>query len=236
MRSLLWKEWHEQRWKLAFTSLLLGGFTFCGLHARVIPDETVFLYLSFLAVTLLPLLVGAALIASERDARTLDTLLALPVQPSVVFAVKTLLGVILCIVPLAVACIVSLAMASGREMTGLEIVAMFVRCGLTTLCLFIWMLALTIRMPGETRSTLLGLGVLVGWAILTAGLPQRSGGSVQYHSLAWLWVVNPLVFLLNPHDEFWAISLPLASLVQAVIVALLWLWASRQLMAEEGRS
>ena len=231
MRSLLWKEWHEQRWKLAFTSLLLAGFTFCGLHARVIPDETVLLYLSFLAVILMPLLIGASLIASERDARTLDTLLALPVKPSVVFAVKTLLGVILCIVPLAVACIVSLAMAGGREMTGSEIVAMFVRCGLTTLCLFIWMLALTIRMPGETRSTLLGLGVLVGWAILTSGLPARHGAQVL-----WLWLANPLVFLMNPHDEYWAVSLSAAVMVQAVIVALLWLWASRQLIAEEGRS
>ena len=36
--SLLWKEWHEQRWKLALACVMLMGYTAVALRTRVVPD------------------------------------------------------------------------------------------------------------------------------------------------------------------------------------------------------
>ena len=100
MRSLLWKEWHEQRWKLAFSSLLLAGFTFFGLHARVVSDAAVLIASSSLAIVLLPLLVGAVMVAPERETGTLQTLMALPANPLSILGAKTVVGLVACIVTL----------------------------------------------------------------------------------------------------------------------------------------
>lgn len=237
MRSLLWKEWHEQRWKLAFTTLLLAGFAFCGLHARVIADEEVLLYLCVIAAILMPVLIGTVLVAPERENRTLNTLLALPEKPTVILAVKTLMGVVLCVAPLLITCVLSLMMASGREMSAWSIIAIFIRCALSTLALFFWMLAFTIRLPSETRATLLGLGVLIGWMIITLGLKQAENA-------AWVrvpWFVNPTVFMVGQvqglrKDPLNAGVLIPSLLIQTGIAAGLWHWASRQLSAEEARS
>src|SRR5689334_8801214 len=40
MRSLLWKEWHEQSWKLAFGCVVLAALAVIGLRARVVADDT----------------------------------------------------------------------------------------------------------------------------------------------------------------------------------------------------
>jgi len=230
MRSLLWKEWHEQRWKLAFMSVLLAGIAFTGLHARVIPDETVLLSIGVLAVILMPLLVGAVLIAPERDSRTLDTLLALPTRAVQILAVKTVIGVILCVVPLLLTCFIGVGMAGGRELLSSEIISLFVKCGLTILALFFWMLALTIRLPGETRATLLGLGVLIGWMIITLGLTEAHGADWSKP----IWLLNPAAFIVGSFDNGVSAWLLPAAAIQAAIAGLLWFWASRQLSEQEA--
>lgn len=40
-RALLWKEWREQRWKMAFGRVMLCGFCAIGLQTRLIPDVVV---------------------------------------------------------------------------------------------------------------------------------------------------------------------------------------------------
>jgi hypothetical protein len=40
MRSLIWKEWHEQRWQLAFGCVMLMSFAAIALRARLVSDET----------------------------------------------------------------------------------------------------------------------------------------------------------------------------------------------------
>src|SRR3954466_797117 len=103
MRSLLWKEWHEQRWKLAFGSLILGAFALIGLRARVVADELLLEWLCFLAVILLPVMASTGLVASEREEGTMETLLSLPVTAGRIFWTKALTGVMLTAGPLLVA-------------------------------------------------------------------------------------------------------------------------------------
>lgn len=227
MRSLLWKEWHEQRWKLAFGSLILAAFALVGLRARVVADDVLLQAVCFLAVLLLPVLSSTGLVPAERDEGTLETLLAMPVKPVVVFAAKTLIGVLLCAVPLILTAIVSVAMAGGREISTAAMLGLFARTLACTLSLFFWMLALTVRLPSETRSALIAMAVLIMWSIVTLGLlenwdPKEGSASI-------LSVFDPLIFVLGFRNGVWAASLALAAVVQAVIALGLWFWAAWQL-------
>jgi ABC-type transport system involved in multi-copper enzyme maturation permease subunit len=170
MSTLLWKEWHEQRWKLGFGCLILGAFAVIGLHARVVADETLMLWTCLLAILLLPVLSSTGLMPAERAEGSFETLLSLPVRPWRVFLAKTLMGVALCVGPLLIAALLSLAMASGREMDASSIIVLYARSIAATLSLFAWMLALTIRLPNEMRAGLLALGVLIFWLLASAGL------------------------------------------------------------------
>jgi ABC-type transport system involved in cytochrome c biogenesis permease component len=227
VRSLLWKEWHEQRWKLAFGALILAAFALVGLRARVVADDVLLEGVCFLAVLLLPVLSSTGLVPAERDEGTLETLLAFPVKPVAIFGAKTLMGVLLCAVPLILTAIVSVVIAGGREISTVAIVGLFARMLAGTLGLFFWMLTLTVRLPSETRAALIVMAVLIMWAIVTLGLME--GWNPKDGSPSIVWLFDPLVFVIGFKEGVWAASLGLAATVQAVIAILLWLWAAWQL-------
>src|SRR5205085_1361883 len=112
---------------------------------------------------LLPVLSSTGLVPAERGEGTLGALLALPVAPWRILGAKTLIGLALCVGPLAAAAAASLALAGGREMSGAAMLGLFARTAAATVSLFVWMLALTVRLPNEARAGLLSLGVLVFW-------------------------------------------------------------------------
>ena len=78
VRSLFWKEWHEQRWKLGFGSIILMSFAAISLRARLMPDEDVVVTVVAIAGLLLPVLVSMGLVAPERADGSLRSLRALP--------------------------------------------------------------------------------------------------------------------------------------------------------------
>ncbi|HZL35288.1 MAG TPA: ABC transporter permease [Tepidisphaeraceae bacterium] len=235
MRSLLWKEWHEQRWKLAFGSLILGAFAGVGLHARVIADENLLEMVCFLAVLLLSVMSSTGLVPAEREEGTMRMLLALPVRPSLVFSIKMLIGVLLCVVPLIFSALVSIAIAGGREISTASILALHARTLAATLSLYFWMLALTVRLPTEARASLIAIGVLIIWMMLTLGLLAGE----DWHRpgiLSRLMALDPFVFLAGFPHTGWVVSLALAACVQATIALALCLWAAWQFpKAKEAR-
>lgn len=233
MRSLLWKEWHEQWWKLAFGSLILAAFAVIGLHARAVPDSETLEWLAVLAALLLPIMASTGLVPPERDDGTLDTLLALPVPVSKIFLVKLAFGLLLCLGPIAAATLASIATAGGREVALGEMITLSLRTAGVTLSLFIWMFTLTIRLPSETRAAMITIGVLIIWALASAGM-----GSDQYvnQHASPLWVISPFVYLFGPTRTD-AIPLLEVLLLQLAIATALCYWAARQLDAsKESRS
>ncbi|HWE96744.1 MAG TPA: ABC transporter permease [Tepidisphaeraceae bacterium] len=238
MSSLLWKEWHEQRWKLGFGCLILATFALVGLHSRAVADETLMEWVAFLGIALLPVLSSTGLVPAERADGSLESLLALPVPTSRILAAKTLVGILLCVGPLMAAAVVSLGIASGREMTADAIISHYARSAAATVSLFVWMLALTIRMAGEARAGLLSLGVLIFWSLASMGF----AGSP---AISRLWAVSPFFFAfgtVSPRSNTPPILVPMAAAlaVQGVIAAVLWWWAAVQLGrntgSAEGRS
>jgi ABC-type transport system involved in multi-copper enzyme maturation permease subunit len=76
--SLIWKEWHEHKWKLvAITSIL------CGVTLLIVPrlphDLSADYFLTYFAMLPLGLFIGAAAASGERSRRTEAFLQALPV-------------------------------------------------------------------------------------------------------------------------------------------------------------
>ena len=224
MRSLLWKEWREQRWKLGFACLMLGAFALIGLRARAVADETVVSTVCLLGVMLLPVLAVTGLVPAERADGTLAALLTLPVPAWQVLAAKTLAGVLLCAGPLAAAAVVSMATAGDREVTSGLMLRRYVSSAAVAVSLFVWMLALTVRLPTEARAGLLSLGVLVcgqivAYAVRTAR-PDRGG-----ETGSWLAAASPFVFT----GSFWPdspVTVGGAVAIQLAIAAGLWAWTA----------
>ena len=144
MLTLLWKEWREHAWKLAFAMLLLGATSLIGLRARIIADEELLQILCTAAVLLLPLLAGTGMVPPERSDGSLDTLLALPIKSTWIFLAKTIMGAMICIAPLLVAAGISIFVAQGREMPALSILHLYARTLAATLFLYFWILTLTV--------------------------------------------------------------------------------------------
>jgi ABC-type transport system involved in multi-copper enzyme maturation permease subunit len=189
MRSLIWKEWREQSWKLGFSCVVLGALALIGLHARVMDDASMVMLVYILAVILLPLLTSASLIGGERSEGSLPSLLALPISPLRIFLAKMLVGIVVCAIPVVVAAGVSVGAAGNREMNSVAMLGFYGRGLLVIISLFIWMLALTVRLPTEMRAGLLAMGVLLFWAMATLGLRVAAAPG-------WL-AISPFSFIVT---------------------------------------
>jgi hypothetical protein len=227
MPSLIWKEWHEQSWKLGFGCVVLVAMAVIGLRSRIIADDSMIAWVCFLGMALLPVLSASGLVPAERSEGSFASLLALPVSRWRILAAKTAMGLVLCAGPMIAAALGSVLMAGGREMTSGVMLALYARATATGVLLFIWMLALTIRLPNETRAGLLGIGVLIFWIMATLGLAYQS---VPPSAMT----VSPLAFVYGFFNDFVG-EPPLVGVMaaQIFIAVVLWCWASRQMGGED---
>jgi len=114
-RKLIWKEWHEQCWRLAFGCVLFGGCMLIGLKTRMMWDTAIIGMGLVFAVPLLAILAAMSPVAGERSEGTLSMLLGLPLRPWKTLLIKTLMALVVCLGPIVTMLIVSLAVAGGRE-------------------------------------------------------------------------------------------------------------------------
>lgn len=236
MRSLLWKEWLEQRWRLGFGCLLPALFAWIGLYTRVVADEMIVELVCAIAIVLLPVLAATGLLPTERGEGTLQTLLSLPIEPWKIQVAKTAVGALLCVGPLIVSAAVAFGIAGDREMAHSAMFGLFVRTAAVALSMFLWMLIAGVRVPSEARAALVALGILIIWGILAGALVKNeelrssAGGSI-------LAAACPFAFLfIGRRDLQWSL-LPLTLIEQALILSVLWLVSIRQLArSAEDRS
>jgi hypothetical protein len=216
MRNLLWKEWHEQSWKLGFGCIVLASLALIGLRARIVADDTMMMWVCFIGVTLLPVLASTGLIPAERAEGSFESLLAMPIAPWRILLAKTAMGLLLCAGPMFTAAMVSWIMAGGREIYASSIFDLYGRSAMAGAILFFWMLALTSRLPSEARAGLVAVGILICWMLATDGLAQPWVPQL-------LMAVSPLAFLRSwfsaPEDGLPMVVVPL---LQVVIAAVLW--------------
>jgi ABC-type transport system involved in multi-copper enzyme maturation permease subunit len=236
MRPLLWKEWHEQRWKLGFGCVVLCAFALIGLRTRIVPDQSIIIGACGLGVLMLPILSAAGLFPAERGEGTLDMLLALPVTRARVLAAKAILGTALCAGPLLAAAMLSILVAGGREISASAMLAIFLRAMASGVFLFVWMFGFTVRSPSEGRGAALALGILVSWLIITSGLirstHQAGYGFPESHAPLLLWLPCPFVFVFPPTSS----ATVLGIIVQAAIALVLCLLTARAMKITDSEA
>ena len=228
MRQLLWKEWHEQAWKLAFGCIVLTALIVIGLHARVVADATLVESVAALGMGVLPVLSSTGLMPAERAEGSFEALVSLPVRPWELLLSKAVLGLLLVVGPLAVAAAASVAMAGGREMTAGDMLGLYARATAAGVALFAWMTALTVRLPNEARAALLAVGVGVLWLLASAGLAEPAVRNPAFAASPFAFVYQ----FVSPDPQYGPPVAPgpplwLTAVVQLVLIAACWLLALR---------
>ena len=235
LSKLIWKQWREQRWKLAFLTVVLMAFTTIGLRSRMVEDEVIVVLGALIGAMLIPVFVAMGLIAPDRADGSFATLMALPVRPIKVLAAITFSGVVQCVVPLAASGLVAWAIAGGRELTGGDIVRVHAIAAALSVVLLIWTFSFSVRQGHESRVGLIGLAVLIGWglSVMIAGVVLPLWMLVSGHALM---SVHPLAMMRFLAREVAGPSeVALTICVQIAMVGLLWWWALRR-VARPGRA
>ncbi len=186
-KQLLWKQWKEQSWRIAFATVILTAFTAIGLWTRATPDQYVIVIAAVLGATLIPIFITMGLIAPQRADRSFDSLIALPVQGRELFCMILLTGLIGAWAPLLATLSAALAIAGDREISTPLLLFYFGGVMLYSGLVVFWTLCFSIRQQYESRVGLIGLIILIGWIALAMGLMgiTRGGGH-------WAFAFHPL--------------------------------------------
>ncbi|MCX5637266.1 MAG: hypothetical protein NTX52_06185 [Planctomycetota bacterium] len=223
IKSLFWKEWCEQRWKLAYGCVLLIGFVAVGLRSRIVQDEGIVVLSVAGGSILMPLLVGMGLVAAERSDGSLGMLLALPVRSWKIFIVKMAMGTLVCVGPIVGCMVLSLVMAAGREMSATRITVYYLDGVAFGIVMLVWMVAFSIRQPSEARAGLVGIAVFMVWVFIIFLDEVFLKRPLTKLSLA----ITPLGIFDGTLDGNYGI-LPKVILVQLVIGTCLVVWAAHR--------
>jgi hypothetical protein len=223
IRSLVWKEWREQRWKVVYCSIILAGFVLIGLRTRLLPDEMIIQGSMILGAFFVPLFIGMGLFATEAAEGSLNTLRSLPVQPRVLFLIKIISGALAGLIPFLIAGTIAILTAGEREITVHRTFLIYTSGYWFALALLAWIIAFGLRQPSEARVGLIGLGIVTAWVVLTLLC-------VPHNYFTWYWkeiflTVIPLNLLQISQEKDLPVFIQIV-IVHAVIAACLLGWAS----------
>jgi ABC-type transport system involved in multi-copper enzyme maturation permease subunit len=189
--SLVWKEWHEHKWKLAAIFAIMASL----LWMPLLDDRREYLFVVIqwtIMVSVIPaaLFVGMSVAAGERSRGTLPFLLALPVPPRQVARMKLAFGLTTCLGPALVAIVLLLCWYHWRSSQGIDyefalefawiqmgrpfglenwFLGFAVLVTLWAVSLFLWTAAAGVDRPDEVSAGAVALSVTAGvWILLWA--------------------------------------------------------------------
>ncbi len=203
---VLAKEWHEQRWKLAFGCVILMGFAAIGLRTRLIDDRSILLMAVAIGAFILPLFIGMGVVASDRAEGSLATLLALPIRPSLVLMVKLAVGLAASLAPLAGVGLVTWLIAGQREMAARDTLGLLALQATVGAMVLLWTVTLGVRQTTEARAALLGMTFLaLGFAALIfapmlseMAIHNGQQGPPSFNWLQWACLIHPAALIWPP--------------------------------------
>lgn len=228
--ALVWKEWREQSWRLAFGCVVMVGFCAIGLRARILDDLTVVVFSGFIGGLFLPILAAMGALGSDRESGGDAFLGALPVRPWRVLVVKTAVAWLVCLAPILATWWVARAMVGERTMYNLPVAGFFLAEIWIAFHLVVWTLAFGVRQPSEARVGLVGILVVGAWILLmmpyiALGAPFGQGASRT--AVVLLGAIEPLSVLRwgvnsDPDPQHLGQATGWAG---AVVLCVLWAWA-----------
>jgi hypothetical protein len=236
LKALLWKECHEQRWRVALATVWLLGMSAIGLKTRILSDVVVLIVIWTPMAFILPVFLGMGLFASERKAGTLAYLVAQPVRRGPLLAAKVIAGFVAYAMPVVIAGAVVCLAVGGRELSTGDLAGRIAVIAGFGGVFFAWQLPAGLRCRREETYILAGAVVLGCWIIHALvvdewRLAERFGG--------WVWAMNPIAVLELVdawHDRQLSEILTIAVVQGLVLMGLafgLWLRFRR---LREGRS
>lgn len=221
--NLLWKEWSEQRWRLAFLSVLVCGLTATGLSVRLMPDINVARITCLIGASL-AMLVGIGLVPHEREQGTIRLLLFLPIRPRQILLAKLLVALIVTLVPLIASFLVFQIMAGQRESSFAEILQAYLVIMIIAVTLLLWSLAFSIRARSESVAGF-AIIAIVAWTFLEVAI---IGLIAHDAAQGWGWslLLQPYAaaaFIDNASQLCRSLVIP-AQLFLALVLSLWTLW------------
>ncbi|MEN6575846.1 MAG: ABC transporter permease [Phycisphaerales bacterium] len=188
LKTLLWKEWHEQRWRVALATVWLLGMTAIGLKTRILPDKAVVMMIWNPACILLPVFLGMGLFASERKERTLSYLIVHPVTRSQILAAKVIAGLLAYLTPFLIGGLTVCLTVGGREQSAADLAEGFAIMAALGLVFFIWQLFAGLRCRREETYILVSAVVLGCWALHGVVVDEWR---LTENAGFWTWALNP---------------------------------------------
>jgi hypothetical protein len=192
LKALLWKEWHEQRWRVALATVWLLGMSAIGLKTRILPDIAILMLTWAPMVLILPVFLGMGLFASERKAGTLPYLMVQPVGRGPILAAKVIAGLLAYATPVVIAGIAICLSVGGREMSTADLAGRIAVMAAFGGVLFLWQLLAGLRCRQEETYILMSAVVVGGWII--HGLVVDAWNLTQRFG-HWIWAMNPIAIV-----------------------------------------
>ena len=165
-RKLLWKEWHENRWKLVFCTTVSIMFSIILFRIRLVPDLANCVTISFAQMFMVPVIYALDIFSGEMSNRTIHLLFKIPVPRWKIFFSKFLT----CLVSMSfIFIITSLLMeliVQGRETETALLLKINLSFGAAAIVLFAWFCVFGAQSHSEASSLAAIFGVMIGWAII----------------------------------------------------------------------
>ena len=108
---IIWKEWHEQKWRLAFGTAMLVGAIGSLSAAHIVSEREVFILLCGAAAFVLPFFSAMGAFAPEHSGGTFSFYASRPARPFRVFFAKWFFGLLNVVVPVVAAFIFAFAVS-----------------------------------------------------------------------------------------------------------------------------
>ena len=213
IKPLIWKEWHEQRWKLAFGTVMLLFFTGSFLAARIATQSEFLIVLWFFGGLILALYSAMGVFAPEWTGRTTTFLVSKPIAGWKIFACKWLIGWLNFAVPMIVCSLclqfVSLGWDAGNIIKGILASLSMATMFYSMTCCFA---------PRKSSEAMVGfVGLVVFFAMFLhliigqvtiiktsyeSGFPLLQQMVLLINPIFWMVLVNPIHTELNQNVLF----------------------------------
>ena len=165
-RSLLWKEWKENLWKLLFCSAASVAFSAILFRIRIVPDVDICILLSFVQMFAVPMIYALDIFSGEMSNRTIHLLFKIPVPRWMIFFSKYIVTVIGILVIFLISGVSMEIMTHGREARILFLFKTNLLCGMAGLVLFTWFCVFGCQSRNEAGSMAAMFSVFIGWGIV----------------------------------------------------------------------
>jgi hypothetical protein len=239
---ILWKEWHEQRWRLAFGTVMLVGLIGSLAAAHVISNREMFIILCGAGAFVLPLYSAMGVFAPERTAGTFTFYASKPAKPLAVFMAKWFFGWLNVVVPVLVAAVFAMSLSlisDSSPYSAREAVRIMTETIIPVLCFGTILYTMTCCFaPSKSSEAFVGLAGLLILLILTVspiafGVLLREEWHIDLNKypllMNMLFSLCPL-YLLNVfhHTTKWLLLLYLELGTVFLIVLSLGYWKWRR--------